>query len=74
MGKKSKKWGRWIAIGQAIGEGGQGRVYPVRDSENEYSGALVLKRLKNPHRIERFRHEIETIVRIQHANVMDLVD
>jgi serine/threonine protein kinase len=64
--------GRWQII-EKIGEGGQGRVFRVRDlndGHNEY----VLKLLKNVDRIDRFRTEIETIEKLEHPNIAKLID
>jgi serine/threonine protein kinase len=75
MGKRHKKlWGRWSALGPPIFEGGQGRLYPVEDSQKTYKGSFILKELKNPRRVERFRRELEILTKIRHPNVIELID
>ena len=68
--------GRWqIVDGKAtIGKGGQAEVFRVIDMRNEHGGEYALKRILNPARHARFRSEIEAITRIQHPNVIKLVD
>lgn len=63
---------RWKII-NTIGEGGQGQVFKVKDINDE-SKTYVLKRLKNPKRIGRFKHEIETIEKLDHPNIVNLID
>lgn len=73
--KKTKRWGRWYAISGAIAEGGQGRLYPVRDSTKSHEEIFVLKELKNLRRAVRFEQEIKAIsLLVPHPNVVELVD
>jgi serine/threonine protein kinase len=68
--------GRWqIVDGKAaIGKGGQAEVFRVVDTRHEYDGEYALKRILNPARHARFLNEIEAIKRIQHPNIIKLVD
>lgn len=76
MGKKKIwQWGRWISDGPVFAEGGQGRLYIVRDGNGEHYGKFVLKELKNPHRVGRFQTELDAISKLlRHPNIIELVD
>ena len=71
MGKElfGDKW----KIVNTIGEGGQGQVFKVEDTKNE-NNIYVLKKLKNVNRIDRFKSEIETIEKLIHPNIVNLID
>ena len=64
---------RWRVVGQ-LPEGGQGHVFIVEDATNEIRQALVLKRLKDPNRISRFKREIEQTTRLNHPNILRVFD
>jgi serine/threonine protein kinase len=68
--------GRWqIVEGKAsIGRGGQAEVFRVFDTRNEHGGEYALKRILNPARHVRFQREIEAVRRVQHPNIVKLVD
>lgn len=68
--------GRWrIVDGKPpIGKGGQAEVFRVIDIHDEYGVEYALKRVLNPARHVRFRHEIEAIKRLQHPNIIRLID
>lgn len=73
--KRHREWGRWIARDQAFNEGGQGHLYLVADSTDEFNGEYVLKELKNPKRLDRFNTELQAIVSLnEHPNVVPLID
>ena len=75
MTKINRKWGRWVALGPAFIESGQGRLYFVKDSAGKLAGEYVLKELKNPNRIDRFNAELHAIATLEnHPNVMPLID
>lgn len=76
MGKKRKrKWGNWEAVGDVFAEGGQGRLYLVKNLSDASEEIYVLKELKNPKRKKRFEREIAAIANIKpHPNVIQLVD
>jgi len=63
---------RWEVV-RAIGEGGQAHIFEVKDTK-ENGPNRVLKRLKNVKRIERFKKELEAIQKLDHPNVIKLVD
>jgi serine/threonine protein kinase len=67
----AQTWGSWRCIRQ-LGEGGQAHAFLVEHSESEEQG--VLKRLKNPGRLGRFRKEVEAGLKLSHANVLKVVD
>jgi serine/threonine protein kinase len=62
-----------------LSEGGQSWTHVVKrksdpndahPDETEY----VLKRLKNPSRLDRFKREIEATTRLNHPNIVRIVD
>jgi serine/threonine protein kinase len=65
--------GRW-QISSSLASGGQAEVFKVRDIQGEHSAELVLKRVRNPKRHDRFRAEVEAIKRLNHPNVIQLID
>jgi serine/threonine protein kinase len=72
---KERKWDKWIAIGGLFKEGGQGRLYLVKDSTKNSDETFVLKELKNPKRLKRFERELKAINKIKpHPNVIRLID
>jgi serine/threonine protein kinase len=64
---------RWRIVG-SLGRGGQSEVFRVVDLRNEFSGEYALKRIRNPARHARFLNEIEAIKRLDHPNVIKLID
>jgi serine/threonine protein kinase len=67
--------GRWRTVGDAdLGHGGQGRIFRVTDKSGEHQGEFALKRVLNPARHERFRREIDAIKRLEHPNIIKLID
>ncbi len=67
---------RWEII-KPLDEGGQGHAYLVRDNKAQSSypeEKYVLKRLKNLKRLERFRREVETLLRLDHHDILKIVD
>jgi len=72
---KERKWDNWVSIGGLFKEGGQGRLYLVKDSSKDSKEIYVLKELKNPKRLDRFEREIKAITKIRpHPNVIKLID
>lgn len=65
---------RWKIEETKLGHGGQSVVFSVSDLTGEYEGRLALKRVLNPSRKKRFLSEIEAIKRIQHPNIIRLID
>lgn len=64
---------RWEVI-EPIREGGQAFVYKVRDSRGDRDTVFVLKRLKNPKRLDRFEGEIEACKRLNHPGIAPIID
>lgn len=62
---------RW-QIEDKLGEGGQAETFVVIDLKGEIDRA-VLKRLKNPNRLPRFKQEIDVIARLEHPRVVRLI-
>jgi serine/threonine protein kinase len=69
----SKTFGkRWECI-QAVGEGGQAHAFLVRDRLGA-PGEWVLKRLKNPKRLGRFRREVEVLKGLNTPHIPLIMD
>ncbi len=67
---------RWRRTGKTLGEGGQGQVQIVEDTQNEYKGQWALKRLKNiedPKARERFGQEVKAVQSINHPNILKII-
>lgn len=64
---------RWKVVDQ-FGEGGQAIVYTVCDVKAGDEKLYVLKRLKNPERLARFRREIETALSLEHPYIIRIID
>jgi serine/threonine protein kinase len=72
----AKTYGKWQTIG-SLGEGGQARVFKVRDTTGAASEICVLKRLKNiesPERRKRFAQEVEALKKISHPNILRVLE
>lgn len=65
--------GRWQIL-SSLNSGGQADVFKIRDLRGEYPDELVLKRVRNPKRHDRFRAEVEAIKRLNHPNIIRLID
>jgi serine/threonine protein kinase len=71
----AKKFGdRWEIIEQLPVRSGQADIFLVRDLRRVYPEPCVLKRIRNPKRIERFRAEVEAGTRLKHENIMPILD
>ena len=64
---------RWETI-RSLKSGGQADVFVVRDVKGEHTEQLALKRVRNPKRHDRFRAEVEAIKRLDHPNIIKLID
>jgi len=66
---------RWEII-EPLGEGGQGQAFVVRDTQISTNNPprFVLKRLKNPKRLDRFRREVEATIKLNHPNILKIID
>ena len=60
--------GRWEVV-KSFDEGGQSYVYKVRDRNGEFTEELVLKRLKNLKRLDRFEREIKSCRQLSHSGI-----
>lgn len=72
--KHKSDYGKWQII-KSIGGGGQSDAFLVKDSTNPGdSEVYVLKRLKNIDRIGRFKREVEVGLRLDHPNILRVID
>jgi serine/threonine protein kinase len=55
-------------------EGGQAHVFKVIDTKGDGVTEYVQKRLKNPHRLERFKKEYEALRKLGHPSIVRLID
>jgi serine/threonine protein kinase len=67
-------YGRWKVEGKTVGGGGQGQVELVTDARDEESGKFALKKLRNDKRIGRFKQEIDAVTKLNHPNIIRIVD
>ena len=64
---------KWETI-ESLPEGGQGFTYLVLKIGGDDRQQYVLKRLKDPDRIGRFRNEIEAGLKLEHKNIVRVID
>ena len=68
-----RRFGPWE--GERFAEGGQAVVYLVTNVEDEQDDEqYILKKLKNPKRIDRFKREAEVLHALDHPNVARVID
>src|SRR5687768_1121901 len=68
------KYGKWEIV-RSLSEGGQAHTFLVKNFEDPRDNALyVLKRLKNRERLDRFKREIETGLKLIHPNLIRIID
>ena len=68
---------RWELTGNTLGEGGQAQVFLVKDKNGEFDGVWALKALKRDEpgqAYERFSREVSAIRKLQHPNIIRIVD
>ena len=65
--------GKWKTI-ESLSEGGQAHAYIVERLDSDDDETYVLKRLKDPNRIGRFRNEVEAGLKLRHKNIVEVVD
>jgi serine/threonine protein kinase len=72
----SKIYGsRWAVVpGPRLGSGGQSEVFRATDITKQVDGEFALKRVFNAKRQQRFRREIDAIKRLDHPNIIKLID
>jgi serine/threonine protein kinase len=71
--KKRQEYGKWRVL-RSLSEGGQAHTFVVVDTLSASGPEYVLKRFKNPHRLDRYRVELQAISKLSHPNVIRLVD
>jgi serine/threonine protein kinase len=64
---------KWKLV-RPLAEGGQAHTFVVKRTDGADDLEYVLKRLKNPKRIDRFEREIEACMRLDHPNVLRIID
>ncbi|NWF93939.1 MAG: serine/threonine protein kinase [Syntrophaceae bacterium] len=64
--------GRWEVV-TPLDEGGQSYVYKVRDRNGEFTEELILKRLKNLKRLDRFEREIKSCQQLSHSGIAPIL-
>lgn len=69
---KASEYGKWQIV-RPLSEGGQAYTYLVQadDLPGEH---FVLKRLKNPERLDRFKNEVATGLRLTHPHLVKVTD
>ncbi|WP_374030834.1 protein kinase [Bdellovibrio bacteriovorus] len=65
---------RWTVTIPFLGKGGQSVVHKVEDDTCQVPGEYVLKEIKRFARSHRFQNEIEACSRLQHPNIIKMVD
>ena len=65
--------GRW-RVDRSLRGGGQAETFVVTDVTDTAPGPHVLKRLRNPDRLDRFVREVEAVRALRHPNIVRLVD
>ncbi len=68
---------RWEPTGTTLGEGGQAQVFLVKDKNGNFDGVWALKALKRNEpgpAYERFYREVRAIKKLQHPNIIKIVD
>ena len=68
------EYGCWKMAGKTVGGGRQGQVELVTDASGKESGEFALKKLKDDRRIQRFKQEIDAVARLNHPNIIRIVD
>lgn len=64
---------RWQIIKELSG-GAQANTFLVKDIEKQGNTRYVLKGLKSPKRMKRFKDEVEAVKNLSHENIVDLID
>jgi serine/threonine protein kinase len=65
--------GCWVTL-EPLGKGGQANTYLVRRVDGPEDAVFVLKKLNDKRRIRRFETEIQTLLRLDHPNIVKIVD
>ena len=64
---------RW-EVKESLAEGGQAHTFLVKDLKGAGEVSYVLKRLKNPKRIDRFKSELEAVRSISAPGMLKVID
>lgn len=67
------RYGKWD-IERELSQGGQANTFLVRDRTSPDGRLYVLKALKNPKRLQRFADEVRAATRLDHPNIVRVVD
>jgi len=70
----AKIYGERWQVASSLASGGQAELFKVLDLQGAYPDELVLKRVRNPKRHDRFRAEVEAVGRLNHPNIIHLID
>ena len=70
---RTGRYGKWD-IERELSSGGQANTFLVRDRTLLDGQRYVLKVLKNPKRLEPFADEVRAATRLDHPNVVRVVD
>jgi serine/threonine protein kinase len=65
--------GKW-KLGDSLGEGGQAFAYLAIDSTGAHPGQVVVKRLRDSGRGNRYPHEVTALKRLQHSKIIAILD
>ena len=73
--KVRQEWlpGGWQIV-KSLPEGGQGWTYVVRKEDGRDEALYVLKRLKNPKRLPRFRKETDALRKLSHPGILRIIE
>jgi serine/threonine protein kinase len=74
MSQVTKMYGNRWEIERSLSGGGQADVFVARDRQNSTSELVALKRIRNPNRHPRFKNEVAAIERLDHPNIIKLID
>jgi serine/threonine protein kinase len=69
--------GKWKKTGSTLGQGGQGAVYEVVKIDNPDGPRYAMKiigKSRPPKAVERFHREIEALKKLNHPNILRVID
>jgi serine/threonine protein kinase len=68
-----KSYGKWKVV-RSLSEGGQGYLFLVQDTTTDGEQVSVLKRLKNPKRLDLFEREVKVASLLSSSNILRIKD